>query len=300
LCFHRIEEAVECYDKAHNINPNHAETWKEKASALCELKHFPQAIYCYEKALAIDPKSATAWHNMGWAYTNINKLDDALRCYDHALKLNPKHTNSMSNRKRILQLLNKGQAPNGTQIQSQALKKTSSGHDVHLGNSATFKFDIIVQCNNTTKALQFYGSTINHLIEFIKTVFSIPAQDIQLEYYHIQSQEFILLDYITTLFDGIQIKVVDTSPGVNDVISDEQIALLFKKITELELELEEKRKEIQDLQDRNICCVCMDNQINTVFLDCAHIAVCIICANDLRKCPLCSSPILKVVQTYHS
>jgi hypothetical protein len=56
------------------------------------------------------------------------------------------------------------------------------------------------------------------------------------------------------------------------------------------------------------CCICMTTAINSVFLNCGHLAACITCAQALARkvtptqparCPICRSPIHDVIRTFH-
>ncbi|KAL6063564.1 E3 ubiquitin-protein ligase rififylin isoform X15 [Balamuthia mandrillaris] len=53
-------------------------------------------------------------------------------------------------------------------------------------------------------------------------------------------------------------------------------------------------------QESDLCTVCMDNTIDTVFLECGHLACCKSCAKQLqnKECPICREPILRVVAIY--
>ena len=42
----KYEEAIECYNKAIQINPNYSEAFYSKGSALDDLKKYEEAIEC--------------------------------------------------------------------------------------------------------------------------------------------------------------------------------------------------------------------------------------------------------------
>eukprot|EP01113_Clastostelium_recurvatum_P017267 TRINITY_DN2020_c0_g1_i3.p1 TRINITY_DN2020_c0_g1~~TRINITY_DN2020_c0_g1_i3.p1 ORF type:complete len:552 (+),score=125.26 TRINITY_DN2020_c0_g1_i3:279-1934(+) len=51
-------------------------------------------------------------------------------------------------------------------------------------------------------------------------------------------------------------------------------------------------------EDRELCHICMDNRINTVFLECGHLSCCSVCAKPLTLCPICRAPITRVVPVF--
>jgi hypothetical protein len=53
-----------------------------------------------------------------------------------------------------------------------------------------------------------------------------------------------------------------------------------------------------EMQQESTCVVCLDRPPETVFLECAHFACCKICAVSLKQCPICRSPIVRVVPVF--
>lgn len=50
--------------------------------------------------------------------------------------------------------------------------------------------------------------------------------------------------------------------------------------------------------EQEACVVCMANKINTVILNCGHVAVCATCSTMLQDCPICRAEIRKIVRTF--
>ncbi|MEQ8189956.1 MAG: tetratricopeptide repeat protein [Candidatus Eremiobacterota bacterium] len=87
----KYEEAIKCYDKALEIDPDYAYAWFNKGNALNRLEKDEEAIKCYDKALEIDPNNANAWFCKGLALKDLKKYEEAIKCYDKVLELDPEN-----------------------------------------------------------------------------------------------------------------------------------------------------------------------------------------------------------------
>lgn len=65
------EEAIKCYDKAIELDPNYTFAWSGKGNALSNLGKFEEAIICYDKSLAIDPNNKYALDNKDLALKKL-------------------------------------------------------------------------------------------------------------------------------------------------------------------------------------------------------------------------------------
>ena len=83
----KYDEAIACYDKAIEIEPDNPVVWNNKGLALNSLGKYEQAIACYDKVIGIDPKDADAWNNKGLALDSLGKSDEAKICYDKSKAL---------------------------------------------------------------------------------------------------------------------------------------------------------------------------------------------------------------------
>ncbi len=53
-------KAIECYEKAIEIDTNDAETWCNLAIVYGSINNYTKAVECHQKAIAIDANNATA------------------------------------------------------------------------------------------------------------------------------------------------------------------------------------------------------------------------------------------------
>jgi tetratricopeptide (TPR) repeat protein/tRNA A-37 threonylcarbamoyl transferase component Bud32 len=103
------QEAIECYDRALEINPRYAGAWYNKGTALDDLGKYQEAIVCYDEALEINPRYAEAWSNKGNTLYKLGKFQEAIVCYDEALEINPRYAEAWSNKGVALHGLGKHQ-----------------------------------------------------------------------------------------------------------------------------------------------------------------------------------------------
>ncbi len=93
----KYEEAIECFDKAIELNPNFAPAWNNKGVALAKLGKYEEAIKCYDKALEIDPNYYYAWNNKGVALAKLGRYEEAIKCYEKAIQINPNYVDAWYN-----------------------------------------------------------------------------------------------------------------------------------------------------------------------------------------------------------
>ena len=81
------DEAIRCWRKAVEINPDYAVAWYNMGDAYDEKGDYDEAIRCYRKAVEINPDYAVAWYNMGFAYYRKRDYSNARMCFKRACDL---------------------------------------------------------------------------------------------------------------------------------------------------------------------------------------------------------------------
>lgn len=76
-------------------------------------------------------------------------------------------------------------------------------------------------------------------------------------------------------------------------------------VREVQAMVDAHRRDQDQDEDRDICKVCLDNEIQTVLVECGHMAVCVECGDKLMRnprpeCPICRAGIIKVLRTFRS
>eukprot|EP00392_Amoebophrya_sp_AT5.2_P010688 g10753.t1 len=73
-----------------------------------------------------------------------------------------------------------------------------------------------------------------------------------------------------------------------------EIAMLKAQITEVERRLAQE-------EERHICKICFEREVNAVILDCSHFVSCSRCVTQLSQCPICRKDIVKgYMQTFNA
>ncbi len=82
----RVEEALTCFDRVLNLDPQHAEALVKKGDALEQVRKPDEAIACYDRAIEADRRFTLAYLHKGGLYNRLERHEDALKCYEEALK----------------------------------------------------------------------------------------------------------------------------------------------------------------------------------------------------------------------
>lgn len=85
----KFEQAIECFDKAINIDPRNSGAWSNKGDALRYMGKDNEAMGCYNNAIKINPSNARAWSNKGFLLCTLGQLDDSIQCLHRALDITP-------------------------------------------------------------------------------------------------------------------------------------------------------------------------------------------------------------------
>lgn len=103
----KLEEALKCYNKSLEINPQYYIGLINKGSILSDLGKFDESLNCFEDAIAIDSKNNVAFYNKGVTLMDINELNEALECLDKSLELFPEDFDSLIAKGQILMDMNR-------------------------------------------------------------------------------------------------------------------------------------------------------------------------------------------------
>ena len=92
----KLQEAVQAFDEAIQLNPDSAEAYSNRGNALKELGQLENAAASYENAIAsydiaiqLKPDFAEAYYNRGNGLKDLGRLDEAVESYGKAIQLKP-------------------------------------------------------------------------------------------------------------------------------------------------------------------------------------------------------------------
>jgi len=102
LLENKLEEALECYNKALEIDPNDLFTLVGKGRVLNELKKYEEAIKCYDKLIELQPEKASPWVFKGDTLLESGMTEEALECFDRALEIDPENEDAKKGKDKAL------------------------------------------------------------------------------------------------------------------------------------------------------------------------------------------------------
>jgi len=76
----------------------------QTGAELSQVGSYTNAILCYDKALEIDPEDSNVLVNKGDALTNLGRYEEARQCYDKVLDQNPNSSMALYNKACIIAL----------------------------------------------------------------------------------------------------------------------------------------------------------------------------------------------------
>lgn len=82
------DDAKRSFDKAL-VYEKKSEFWNCKGVLHMGLDEKLEAVSCFAKAIEEDPQNAEAWNNRGTVLKGMNKLGEALECFQNALNISP-------------------------------------------------------------------------------------------------------------------------------------------------------------------------------------------------------------------
>ena len=90
-------EAIEAYQQAIRIQPNHADAYNKLGTDLINQNRIDDAIDAYQQAIQIQPNQGEAYYNLGNALHRQEKLEEAIEAYQQAIQIQPNYVDAYNN-----------------------------------------------------------------------------------------------------------------------------------------------------------------------------------------------------------
>ncbi len=156
----QLDEAITYYQKALNLNPTLADAYYNLGTIFQDRKQFDEAINLYQKALQCNPALADAYYNLGTIFQDRKQFDEAIGLYQKAVQLNPRLESAYFNLGTLYE--DKKQYDEAIAFYQKALQLNPALFYAYnnLGNiyKDTGRFD---------EAIESYHSAINRKPEFV-------------------------------------------------------------------------------------------------------------------------------------
>jgi tetratricopeptide (TPR) repeat protein len=86
----RLDQAVDCFNRALEHDPKFAEAWNNRGFALKRLGRREEALISFERAIESDFSNISAWQNKGDALKDLGRTEEALSVYRESLDVEPR------------------------------------------------------------------------------------------------------------------------------------------------------------------------------------------------------------------
>ena len=93
-----IDEAIEDYTRAINLDPNYVEAYKNRGMAYRNKGDYDLAIEDFGKAIQLNPNFAEAYFSRGSIYVKKGDIDHAMEDFSTAIELKPDYAEAYCNR----------------------------------------------------------------------------------------------------------------------------------------------------------------------------------------------------------
>ena len=97
-----LENAVRCFERALALNPDHAQAWNEKGTALAILDRHEEAAVALAEAIRLQPEAAQLWLERSGILEALGRHDEALAACEETLRLRPGDADAMFLRAELL------------------------------------------------------------------------------------------------------------------------------------------------------------------------------------------------------
>jgi len=147
------QEAMKAFDKAIEIDPNHAKAYAIRAAIYNEWGQYQNGLRDSEQAIKLDPMLPWGFNSRGWAYNGLRNCPKAIEDLNRAIELDPKYAWAYTHRSTSYYLLAKYQ---------QALEDANKAIELNPGLAGAYfnRGRALASLNNIQDAFKDYERAI--------------------------------------------------------------------------------------------------------------------------------------------
>lgn len=133
----QYEQAIECYTKAIEKQPDTALFYHDRGYTYDDLKQYELAIADYSKAIELNPNHPEAYNNRGYSYIHLKKYDQAIADFNIAMELDPNFANPYTHCGTAW--MKKGDLEKAIQLFSKAIELNPDYKDAYLERAEAYR-----------------------------------------------------------------------------------------------------------------------------------------------------------------
>lgn len=103
----RLDDAVESYERALQIQPDLIPAWLGRAKILRRLKRYDEAISANQKVLQLHPDNPKGWFGLGYTLKDAGRYQEAIEVYEQLHKIQPNNHQGWKHQGYVLTKLGK-------------------------------------------------------------------------------------------------------------------------------------------------------------------------------------------------
>jgi len=151
---YKYDEAIDCYQKAIQLNPTFAGSYYHLGTVFDVMGQYDKAINYYKKAMQYDPNFVGSYNNLGNVYRELDRLDEAIPYFQKAIEVNPNFWGSYYNLGEVYQSIS---------IDNEAIKCYQKVMQLKPNHIATMNNlgNILLERKQINEALSYFQKAIH-------------------------------------------------------------------------------------------------------------------------------------------
>jgi tetratricopeptide (TPR) repeat protein len=129
----KIDEAIEMYSAAMQMDPNYSEYYNERGGLYLQAGRLEESERDLRKAIELSPPYMEVWTNLGQCYRQMGRQQDAVDAFSRALDFNPRVAQALAGRGHAYEAL--GQVDNALRDYEAALRCNPAQPLVHASRA---------------------------------------------------------------------------------------------------------------------------------------------------------------------